>query len=291
MTKAELERVWISYQLDIAAIRSAIGPLYQIASNARRAHTFYPGQEPKPLVPRAIMGATAEEQNGIPDALFESIGSVYAARTLSVMAASILLIWFDSAIQTLARNLLQPNGEDMDAGDVIRVAVGQMPVKASTLIWAAANAVRHVDEWFANAEAFRNPQNAADHRLKRIQERSMFPLSVVFGIPLPITENVAFETFQVLTEETEERGTFDRMELHLLRIGQDLVRRAGLENTPIGVTVTEWLPLEVARAQFPGELTLSDGIGRAASSLADTGRLLNTRPSSDDDPLNQPETP
>lgn len=56
----------------------------------------------------------------------------------------------------------------------------------------------------------------------------MVSLTRVFGCPLPITENVAFEAFQVLTEESEERGSFDRMELHLLRIGQDLIHRAGL---------------------------------------------------------------
>jgi hypothetical protein len=68
------------------------------------------------------------------------------------------------------------------------------------------------------------------------------------------------------------------MELHLLRIGQDLAHRAGLLNAPIGVTVTERLPLDVVLVQFPQNYVDSDGFGRAASSLPDTGRLGNVRP-------------
>lgn len=278
MTDDELERVWVRYQLDIASIRSAIGPLYNLAANARRAHTFYPGQGPTPTVARALMGATVGAPNGVPDALSESVEGVFAARTLSVMTASILLIWFDSAIQEVARRLSQPRGLAMNAGDDMRVPAGQPAVKASTLIWAAANAVRHVDEWFATSSEYKNPQTAADHERKNMQDRSMIPLATVFGCPLPITENVAFEAFQLLAEESEERGSFNRMELHLLRIGQDLVHRAGLPNAPIGVTVTERLPLDVVLAHFPQHYTESDGIGRAASSLPDTGHLGNVRP-------------
>lgn len=278
MTAEQLERIWVKYQLDVASIRSAMGPLYNIAANARRGHTFYPGQGPNSTVPCAVMGATVGVPNDVPDALSESFDGVYAARTLSVMTASILLIWFDSAIQDIARLLSQPRGLAMNAGDNVRVPAGAPAVKASTLIWAAANAVRHVDEWFATTNEYRNPQTKRDVERKEMQDRSMVPLATVFGCVLPITENVAFEVFQVLSEESEERGSFDRMELHLLRIGQDLVHRAGLPNAPIGVTVTGRLPLGVVLAQFPQNYTESDGFGRAASSLPDTGRLGNVRP-------------
>jgi hypothetical protein len=185
MTAEQLERIWVKYQLDIASIRSAIGPLYNIAANARRGHTFYPGQGPNPTVPRAVMGATLGAPNGVPDALSESIDGVYVARTLSVMTASILLIWFDSAIQDIARRLSQPRGVGMNAGDDVGVPAGQPAVKASTLIWAAANAVRHVDEWFATANEYRNSQTKRDVERKKMQDRSMLPLATVFGCALP----------------------------------------------------------------------------------------------------------
>jgi hypothetical protein len=277
-SKDELERAWIKFQLNVAAIRPTIGPLCNIAFEARRGHTFYPGAAPQDLGVRAVMMATPGERNGIPDAFNAATNGSYAARTISVVAASVILIWLDSAIQNLARDLNQPSAAEMLAGDDIAGEPGQAPVKASTLLWAAGNNVRHVDEWFATASSYKNPQSPDDNRLRQRQDRSMKPLAAVLGCSLPITENVAFEVFQVLTAESETQGSFDRLELHILRVGQDLVQRSGLTGAPIGVTVTETRHRDDLGEEDRRNIVISDGIARAASSLPDTGRLESVRP-------------
>ncbi|HEV2738949.1 MAG TPA: hypothetical protein VGU66_10255, partial [Candidatus Elarobacter sp.] len=277
-TLQQLEQQWVTFQFDVAGLRGAIGPLYQVTANARRSHTFYPGQAPDPRVVRAVMGPTPGERNGVPDASLITSGGTYVARILSVVAAGVILIFLDTAIQDFARRIGQPTGKDMQSGDDIPTTTGRLPEKASTIIWAAANSVRHVDEWFATADAYRNALSRDDVRLRDRQNSSMQPLAAVLGCALPITENVAFEVFQVLTEVDETSGTFDRLERHVLRVGQELIQRAGLANAPIGVTITEICSLDAIATEPSQNVMMSDGVARAASSLPDTGRLGSVRP-------------
>jgi|HubBroStandDraft_6_1064221.scaffolds.fasta_scaffold05586_6 hypothetical protein len=84
------------FQLEIAALRSALGTLYNIAFNARKEHTFFPGSAPQPKGVQAIMGPTIGEPNGIPDALTRADGDTYTARTISVLSASMIILSFDA---------------------------------------------------------------------------------------------------------------------------------------------------------------------------------------------------
>lgn len=273
-----LERAWISFQLDVAAMRGAIGPLYQAAVDARRHHTFYEGNGPEGSAVVAIMRPTPDVRNGVPDVQSITNGGSYVARLVSVMTASVILIYYDAAIQKLARELGEPTGSEMQAGDAFATTGGTDPVKASTLIWAGANNVRHVDEWFATAKSYSAPQTRREIALRETQNRSMEPLAAVLGCQLPITDNAAFEVLHLLTEVSPTEGRFDRLELHLLRIGQDLVHRAGLINAPIGVTIAGQKPYAALTDAERARLMISDGTARAASSLPDTGRLESVRP-------------
>jgi len=275
-----LERLWVRYQLDVAALRPALGPLYNAAGEGRRAHTFFVGQEPPDLGFSAAMGPTVEHPNGVPDIFAMITGGSYSGRIVSVAAASAILILLDSAIQEFARALRADSGADMDAGDDIAAAdVATPPVKASTFIWAGANNVRHIAEWSTSASTFLNPKTAEDRRLRERQENSMAPLAAVLGCGLPITENVAYEVFHYLVMLDETHGSFDRLERHVLCIGQDLAQRAGLAGAPIGVTLTEVVPTATIKAGYPpGDLLMSDGIARAASSIEVAHRVLNVRP-------------
>jgi hypothetical protein len=109
----------------------------------------------------------------------------------------------------------------------------------------------------------------------------MEPIERVLGCGLPITENVAFEVFLLLTEYDDGQGSYDRLELHVLRIGQDLVRRAGLTSAPIGVVVREVLTAEQVKHVPSERLVMSDGIARTASSLPTTDRLGELHPISE----------
>lgn len=277
-----LEQVWVRFQLDVASLRPALGPLYNAAKYGRRAHTFFSDQEPEHKFPECKMGPTAHEPNGVPDLWNVSTGGSYAGRAISVASASTILQAFDTAIQALAHELGFASGANMSAGDDIPFTLSANPVKASTLIWAGANNVRHIEEWASTTAAFLNPRTADDRRLKSQQRRSMAPLAAVFSVKMPVVENVAFEVFGFLTKVSEEQGTYDRLELHVLRIGQDLIRRAGLDPAPIGVTLRRMLTKSEIAGTDPNRVTISDGIGRTASSVEDVGHAFNVRPLSDD---------
>lgn len=278
MTANQIEKIWVDFQINVAAARRTLGPLYQGCHKSRHEYTFVFGEKPKPKIARVAMGCTDGQPNGIPDITDETGTASYAARLFSVVSASAIIHTIDSMIQKLAQDLGQPTGRNMFAGDNVRTASGEYSVKASQVIWAAANAFRHLDEWYATSESYQNPKSPNDLARRTKQNYSMEPLATVLGCALPITENVAFEVFQVLTEIDETSGSFDRLELHVLRVGQDLVHQAGLPGAPIGISLLGVLPMEAAE-NIPAEhIHMSDGIMRSASSLPDTGRLLNVKP-------------
>ena len=283
----QLEQQWIKFQFDIAGLRGVLGPMYQAAVDARRAHTFHYGDQPGTRIVRAMMQAAPGEPNGVPDGHAIMTGATYGARVTSVMAASLILMTFDTAIQEFAGRLGAALGANMNSGDLTSGASNDLSERSSTLIWAAANNIRHVEEWNRTAMAYRSPLTQGDRRLREMQNRSMEPLARVIGCALPIVDNVAFEVFQLLTEGPPLQGSYDRLELHVLRIGQDLVTRAGLTNAQIGVTITETLPSETIATIRAEDLTISDGVAKTASSLPDTERLANLRPALE--PLGEPE--
>jgi hypothetical protein len=270
-----IERRWVLFQMNVAALRPALGPLFNVCGRGRRAHTFYRGQQPPELAARASMGPTDGEPNGIPDTFGVMSEGAYSGRIASVAAASTILLLLDTAIQEFARELGMPGGLTMNAGDDLPYIAGSGPVKASTLIWAGANNVRHIDEWFARSASFSNPRDQRDRIIRARQEASMRPIAGALGASLPVVENVAYEVVHLLTMVSDMQGTYDRVELHVLRIGQDLVHRAGLADAPIGVTVVDVVP----RAEIgTANITISDGIARSASTIEDVAHLFNVRP-------------
>jgi len=66
----------------------------------------------------------------------------------------------------------------------------------------------------------------------------MRPIAATLGIELPVTENVTYETIHLLVKLNQHQGSYERLERHVLRVGQDLVQSAGLVDAPIGVRVT-----------------------------------------------------
>ncbi len=287
LSPRKLEQLWITYQFNIAGLRGSLGPLFNVAFHARQAHTFYVGTQPETKVVRATMDPTKGEPNGVPDGHAVMTGSTYGARTASVMAASTILMTFDSAIQELASQLGSGRGDNMQAGEPISNLAKTLSEPASTLIWASVNNVRHVDEWHRSAASYCDPRSQGDIDRRERQNRSMVPLSNVLGCELPVTDNVAFDVLQLLAEHSTGPGSYDRVELHVLRIGQDVVRRAGLTGAPIGVTIQGTMPSEVLDKLPPENVTISDGVARTASSL-DTERILNVKPAQET-PLPQTE--
>lgn len=287
LSPKRLEQLWIRFQFDIAGVRGVLGPMYQAAVDARRAHTFHVGSQPQTKALRAIMTATPGEPNGVPDGYAIMTGLTYGARVASVSTASVVIMTLDTAIQGFAGQLTAGQGANMLAGDLIFNASGNASERASTLIWATANNARHVDEWFRTAFAYKDPRSKEDIRLREMQNRSMEPLAHVLGCELPITDNVAFEIMQLLSEFAPNQGSYDRIELHALRIGQDLIHRTGLTNAPIGVTIKDALRPEVLVSVAPEDLIVSDGIARTASSLPTTERLAELTPI-DDLPVKPP---
>lgn len=95
----------------------------------------------------------------------------------------------------------------------------------------------------------------------------MEPLATVLGCSTPITENAAFEALQHLLAVSDTHGEYARLELHVLRIGKDLVQRSGLANAPIGVSVTGYHDASVLDSARPEDVVITDGTMRAASSL------------------------
>lgn len=271
-TAKELEIAWVSFQLNVAASRPTLGPLYDLAFNARKLHTFEPQRAPRALLIQAVQGPTAGEPNGIPDALYIATSGTYAARSTSVLAASAILLHADSAIQKLAADLGQANGAAMLAGEELPDS-GSPAVKASTLIWAGANNVRHIDEWYAWRNTYLNPQTRAERDKREQHRRSMEPIAAVLGVPTPVTEIAAFEILQHLVALSDTKGEYDRLELHLLTIGQELVARAGYRNAIIGVTVNGYADARTLNQIPADQVNMSDGIMRAASSLPDSNRL------------------
>jgi hypothetical protein len=278
LSEQQLEQLWIKYQFDIAGLRGALGPLYNVAFHARQAHTFNVDEQPETRAVRAAMAPTPGEPNGVPDGHAVMAGPTYGARAASVMAASTVLMTFDSAIQELATRLGTGRGDNMQAGDRIANLYRTLSEPASTLISAAANNIRHVDEWHASATAYSNPLSQADINRRERQNRSMMPLANVLGCALPVTDNVAFEVLQLLAELPNDQGSYDRVELHVLRIGQDAVQRAGLTGAPIGVTIQGTFPSELLDGLPPEDVTISDGVARTASSIT-SDRILNVNPS------------
>jgi hypothetical protein len=228
----QLEQLWIKYQFNIAGLRGTLGPLFNVAFHARQAHTFNIGEGPETRAVHATMGPSPGEPNGIPDGHAVMTGPTYGARAASVMAASTILMTFDSAIQELATRLGSGRGANMQVGDRIANLARTLSEPASTLIWAAVNNIRHVDEWHASAATYSDPRSQGDIDLRERQNRSMVPLANVLGCKLPITDNIAFEVLQLLAELPNDQGSYDRVELHVLRIGQDAVQRAGLTGHP-----------------------------------------------------------
>jgi len=279
MTRKQLEQRWVKFQLDIAGLRPALGAMCNIAFNARKEHTFFPDGAPRGKAVQAVMGATVGAPNGIPDALSVACGDTYTQRTMSVMAASTVILWLDSSIQQLAIELGQPSGTSMQAGDEMP-GPANPPIKVSTFLWAAANSVRHVDEWHGSKHASGAPGNAAEGRLRDKQRASIEPLAAVFGQAAPITENVAFEALQCLVATSNSAGNYLQLEFHLLRIGQELIERSGLSSAPIGVTVTAYHALASLKDVPADDLVMSDGTMRAAASLPDVTWINPIGPSS-----------
>jgi len=280
----ELEQAWIGFQFDIAGIRGTLGPMYQVSIDARRAHTFYVGSEPEGVLLRAVMGPTPGEPNGIPDGNSQMSGGTYGARAASVAAAEVIIMTLNGAIQKFAIDLGGGQGANINAGDFIFDKTGTKKERASTLVWAASNNIRHVDEWYRYADAYKAPTSKKDNDRRTQQNQSMEPLANVLGCALPITDNIAFEVLQLLTEFEQDKGSFDRLELHVLRIGQDLIQQAGLTPAPIGVTILGTAsPADIAKFS-PEDVTISDGIGRTASSLPDTERIVNLKPTTEPPP-------
>ncbi|MGC2406758.1 MAG: hypothetical protein WA431_10175 [Candidatus Cybelea sp.] len=277
MERKKLEQRWVTFQLEIVALRGPLGTMCDIAFNGRREHTFFPGNEPKAKVVEAVMGATPSEPNGIPDAFAVTSGGTYAARTLSVMAASIIILWLDAAIEKLARDLGQPVGASMLAGDDV-AGPASPPVKMSSFIWAAANSIRHIDEWHGSKDRFQEPSNASEKALRDKQNASHEPLAGVLGHNAPITENVAFEVLQCLVATSESKGNYLHLESRVLRIGQDLVQRNGRGPAPIGVTVKGYHDLANAGSVAPEDIVMTDGTMRAAASLPDVAWLDQVGP-------------
>lgn len=277
METKKLEQRWVTFQLEIAALRGPLGIMCDVAFNARREHTFFPGGEPEAKVAEAVMGATANEPNGIPDAFGDTSGGTYAARTLSVMAASVIILWLDAAIQKLARDLGQSVGASMLAGDNVP-GPASPPVKSSSFLWAAANSIRHIDEWHASKDAFQEPRNASEKALRDKQMASHESLAGVLGHNAPISENVAFEALQCLVATSESSGNYLQLERHVLRIGQDLVQRKGLAPAPIGVSVKRYHDLANLGSIAPEDLVMTDGTMRAAASLPDVTWLDRVGP-------------
>ena len=173
----------------------------------------------------------------------------------------------------------QPSGASMQAGDDMP-GPANPPVEASRFLWAAANNVRHVDEWHASEHTFNEPHNAAEKSLRNKQKVSTEPLAAVFGHATPITENVAFEALQCLVATSESAGNYLQLELHLLRIGQDLIQRSGLSSAPIGVTVTAYHDRANLKNIPADDVVMSDGTMRAAASLPDVEWLDRVGPRS-----------
>lgn len=165
----------------------------------------------------------------------------------------------------------------MQAGDDMRRPANP-PVKASTFLWAAANSIRHVDEWHEAKYAFEKPRNAAERGLRDKQRASIEPLAAVFGRAVPITENVAFEALQCRVATSESSGNYLQLELKALRIGQDLIQRSGLSSVPIGVTVTAYHDLASLKSIPAEDLVMTDGTMRAAASLPDLAWLGQVGP-------------
>jgi hypothetical protein len=254
--------------------------MYNMAFEARRHHTFDQSGAADWKVVQAVMGATQGEPNGIPDALTVATTGTYAARTASVLAASVILLWFDAMIQKLASDLGQQNGPRMLAGEDISNS-GTPPVKASTLLWAGANSVRHIDEWYARRNSYNNPQSKDERDKRNQQSRSMEPLSAVLGVPTPITENAAFEVLQHLVAISDTQGDYIRLERHILQIGLDLIERSGLAAAVVGVSVTGYRDPDDLTDVSPDDIVMSDGTMRSASSLPDSPWLGSVRPANE----------
>jgi hypothetical protein len=215
------------------------------------------------------MERTESERNGVPD-IHTALYPTYVARTESVISAGMIILWLDTAIQQLARSLELPGGEGLKAGELIpAMTPGGDGVRASTVIWAGANNLRHVDEWAASSGDFLQPQTAKQTQRKAQQIKSMTPIARVLGAELPIRELCSFELLQILvTERDLNRGSYDRLELHVLQIGRDLIERAGLADARIGVRVTGTGEIDSVPEE---DRFVSDGVARAASSLPDLG--------------------
>jgi hypothetical protein len=69
-----------------------------------------------------------------------------------------------------------------------------------------------------------------------------------------------------------------QLELHVLRIGQDLIQRSGLSSAPIGVTVTAYHDLASLKSIPAEDLVMTDGTMRAAGSLPDLSWLGQVGP-------------
>lgn len=143
------------------------------------------------------------------------------------------------------------------------------PIKASHFLWAAANSIGHIEEWHESKYAFDEARNAAERILRDKQKASIEPLAAVLGRAVPITESVAFEALQCLVATAENTGSYLQLELHVLRIGQDLIQRSGLASAPIGVSVTAYRDFTNLAGVAQEDLVMTDGTRRAAGSLPD----------------------
>jgi hypothetical protein len=87
--------------------------------------------------------------------------------------------------------------------------------------------------------------------------------SLALNVSLPIRSNCCYEIVEALFGDDRSCRTF---ESHMLRIGVDALKRAGLGNPIIGLTVTETkvIPLSEAMALGGDLYVRMSGILRAA---------------------------
>jgi hypothetical protein len=166
-------------------------------------------------------------------------------------------------VQTLARRLGIGEKFSFVFGGMVR-SEGAKGARAALVLYAGANHFRHIDEWSDDAGDWGNPKDADQARRHAMQRRSMEIVADTLGEPLPIRSNLSYELVEVLFGPERHYRTFED---HLLRIGQDAMKAAGMAEPIIGLTVTETRiisdPAELAALQ-DGTYVVMSGVSRAA---------------------------
>jgi hypothetical protein len=102
---------------------------------------------------------------------------------------------------------------------------------------------------------------------------------------LPLTDHIAFEVLQLFSEDPTESGagSYDQIELHVFRIGQDLIQGAGLndERLILGVRLTPGASSNYAVFKGPATLyaqkTMPDGIAFVLISSKERGGVPSAK--------------